>query len=521
METKPLEKRKAGIKLRKLLSGAVLAATIFTGARANADPPPRPAQEGVSLLAGARLSSSPGISFEPFSQTIRYSALSYGLGDEDFSLRYGGRDVPVIDYVRNFDFSDFAKLPELLDFGRGLRESLAVRGPGTYHRELHGSLEAFAEGYSRAVGTAGGRGYTTELGLSGYAYATGRASMDLTLDYDNWSLPLYLNSDFRSSFSAHMHSRTEAGIAAAPSGNGIGFGVSARRFNAFDSEGTLRSHLEAGLFSGFSADAETDVWRRRLHGYSFLPYLTLSLHQGNVRLGMNAGLDVRHEEESFSHDYHHVSKDSVSGEGESSALSDEHSETRLLAVPVLSSTVLFPENGNVFTVLSFSTRDGFTGRGALGVRSGRLLASGSLATNLQAGTELFVVLSGNPGSGDFSNYLFEAESARSSFFPAFRSRIMRSRQAFITSSDSVMLRGSLDYDPRFNEAGGEGGVILSRRRFFIDSGIRVSGGENVAAGFYNSVGTAGFFTTQSYSSTLPGAGPPVQTVLFSVGGFMP
>jgi hypothetical protein len=524
METKTLGKfRKAGAKLSKLLAGAVLAASIFTSTRANADPPARPAEEGVSLLGGARLSMTPGMTFDPFSQAIRYSGLSYGLGDEDFSLRYDGRDVKVIDYMRNFDYSDFGRIPELLDFGRALRESLGIYGPGSYHRELRGSMEAFAEGYSRAVGEADGRRYSAELGISGYAFATGRASMDLRLDYDNWALPLYLNSDFRARYQAHMHTFTEAGIEAAPQdGNfSIGFGVSARRFNIFDSEGTVRSLLNAGLFSGFAAEAETDIWQRKIHGYSFLPYLTLSLRQGGLRLGMNAGLDFRHEEERLSHDYRFTRQDSASDGKENIERSTELSETRMLAVPVIGSTILFTDQGNVFPLLSLSTRDGFVGRGTLGVRSDRLLASGSLSSNLQAGSEFLAILSGNVRSSDYSNYLFETESARSGFFPAFRSRMLRSRQAFITSSDSVMLRGAVDYDPRFSEVTGEGGVIVSRRRFFLDSGIRLSGGESFGAGFYNTVGTAGFFTTQSYSSTVTGGGPAVQTVLFSIGGFMP
>ena len=522
METGTLERGrfgKASRKLAKVISSAVLAASIFTSAPARADPPP--SAQGASFIGGARFSTSPGLSFDPLGQRLRYSSLSYGLGDDDFRLRFEGNDVKVLDYLRNADFSDISSILNLLQFGRALRESLGIYSPGEYHRELRGDLDAFGEGYTLGAGNFDGRAYGTELGFRGYLSASGRAFLDARLDYDNWSLPARFNGDMRAGFSAQMRSGASLGLETSPVGGTLrlGYGIAGRRFTDFDGAGIVAASINAGLLSGFDASASADLWTRTSHGYDLLPYLVLGADSGPLRLQANLGINLRYEESRSSSSHHSVRRSSDDSRNSSEDASFQADSTMISAIPVLSTTIGLNNQEHLFPILSLSTRD-MAARGTLGVRSGRLLASGSLSSDLSAGAETFVVLNGNIGARDFSDYLFANDAAISGFFPAYRSRMLRARQAFLASSDAIMLRSSLDYDQRFREISSENGIAFSKRRLFLESGVRLFGGESFGAGVYNSVGTRGFFTTQSYSSSVAG-GRNVQEFMLTIGGYIP
>ncbi len=526
METGTLMKKDRGFararkSLAKALAGAVLAASIFTAGKAKADDPPTPpASAGTSFLGGARISTSRGLSFDPFTQTLHYSGLSYGLGDEDFSLRYDGQDVKVLDHLKNLDLSDLSRIVDLLNFGRALRESIGINAPGNYHLELRGDLEAFGEGYGRALGRYDGGLYSTELGLSAYILARGRAYVDTRLDYDNWDLPTRLNGDLHAGFSAQMRSSESLGVEAQRLDGPLrlGYGIMGRRFMQFDAGGSIDANLNAGLFSGFDAGATADYWSRRARGYDVLPYLVLVSDQGPLRVSANAGVDFRREEDRSSTDHRSVQRGQ--GAGPDVSQSSVTNSTAFSGIPVLGVAVAPRGQEHIFPVLSLSTLDSVHGRGTLGVRAGRLLTSASVSSDLSARSETFVVLRGNVGAQQYGDYLFETDSAQAGFFPSYRSRMLRVRQAFLTSSDATMLRSSLDYDPRFRELTSENGVAFSRKRFFVESGVRLFGGDSFGAGVYNAIGTRCFFTTQSYSATVTG-GQNVQTLMLSIGGFIP
>ncbi len=527
---KEREERKSGLKARpklaRLLAAAALTASIFGAkeARAQEAPRPDPAPSGtVIALGGARLSASGGLSLDPFSQTVGYSGFSYHLGDDDFSMDFRGRNTNVIGYLRGFDFSDLSRLPQLLDFGRQLRENLGIYSPGSYHGSIRGSLEAFGEGYTAGRGYADGVPYSTELGVSGYAFARGSAYYDLNLDYDNWDLPTRFDSRLSAGFTASMLSRVSLGLetvqAAGPFS--LGYGIMGRRFFSYDGTGSIRASIDAGLFSGFTADAETSIWQRTVHGYDFVPYLTLLTREGPLRLSVDAGLDVREQDSRDSSDHRrmHASLDS-------SQDMDQDTQTSVLThtvsvVPVIGASIAPGGALPVFPILSFSTLDGPSARATLGVSADRLMASGYVSTGLEAGGESFVVLRGGPSRREYDDYLFRNEAARAGLFPSYRSRMLAARQAFLTSSDSLMLRTSLDYDPRFPQIAGESGVVYSSRRFFIEDGLKVFGGESVGGGLYSSFGNRYFYTTGSYSRTFAGSGPIVQSIALAIGGFIP
>ncbi len=521
MELALKKEKKAAKRLARILAGACLAASIFGARSAKAQEAPDQGRlPAVIAVGGARLSATSGVSFDPFAQTINYSGLSYHLGDDDFSLRYGGRDTNVIGYLSGFDFSDLSHLPQLLDFGRALRESLGIYSPGSYHRELAGSLDAFAEGYTAAPGISDGRPYYVELGASGQLYARGRAGLDLRLDYDNWDLPTRFDSTLSAWFAASMRSSVSLGLEANPD-SGFGYGIMGRRFSSFDGAGTLSASIHAGLLSGFNADAGTNITQRTALGYDFVPYLTFRSDEGPLRLSVNAGLDIRSEDDRSKSDQRTVHASLDRTQDSSQDISSTTLSHITGVIPAFSAVLAPSSPSAVYPVLSLSTLDSPSARGAVGLSAGRLLASGYLSSGLEAGGEALISLRGGPSTREFDDYLFRSESARAGFFPSYRSRMLAARQAFLTSSDSLMLRSSLDYDPRFPQLTSENGFIYSSGRFFIEDGIQLFCGESAGAGLYNSIGNRYVFSTQSYSRTVAGNGPVVQSVLFSIGGFIP
>ncbi len=522
------EERRTGrtirARLAKALAAACLAASIFGARSAMAQEAPQtdPGPSGaVVTLGGARLSATGGVSLDPFSQSVGYSGFSYHLGDEDFSMRFGGRDTQVIGYLRGFDFTDLSRLPQLLDFGRTLRENLGIYSPGSYHGAIGGSLEAFGEGYTSGRGYSDGNPYSAELGVSGYLFAKGSAYYNLNLDYDNWDLPTRFRSDLDAGFAATMRSRVSLGLETAQSAGplSLGYGVMGRRFFGYDGAGGIRASIDAGLFSGFNADAETYIWQRTVRGYDVVPYLTLLTRAGPLRLSVNAGLDVREQDGRYTADHRTMSAslDGSSEQDSNSAIASHASSV----MPAVSAVAAPGGAWPVFPILSFTTLDGPAARATLGLSADRLLASGYVSSALEAGGESFVVLRGGPSRREYDDYLFRSEAARAGFFPSYRSRMLLARQAFLTSSDSLMLRTSLDYDPRFPQITGESGVVYSGRRFFIEDGVKAFGGESVGAGLYSSFGNRYFFASGSYSRTVAGSGTIVQSLSISLGGFIP
>ncbi|MEW6722449.1 MAG: hypothetical protein AB1324_04255 [Candidatus Micrarchaeota archaeon] len=520
MRAAPKEERflkKTKARLAKILSAAVLAASIFGAKEAKADEPApeRPRVEHTySLLGGMRLSRSPGISIDLPNQSIGYSGFSYHLGDEDFRMRLDGRDVGVIGFLENFDYTDARRFGELLSFGLKLKENLGVTEPGSYSHDIRTGFRGFAEGYGRYDHFSDAGRATNEVAVTGYAFARGRAFFDIDIDYDNPALPLRLDSRMRGGFGAEMRSSLNLGMES--SGGPVGFGVLAQDYSHFRSFGTVDAEINYNLLSGFHADMRTFFWKRRIEGSAFLPYLTLDLNRAGLRLHAEAGPDVRIETEEGRAVRHHGFAD-FPGERGSERERQEYELSRIRVLPAASLVLAFGNPGAFFPVLSFSNREAPVARGAFGLHVDRAFLSASADTAQNASGELLILADGTMERREHQDYVFRNETAAAGFFPAYRTRMMLNRHRLITSSPKLLFRSALSYEREISELSAENGFVLSRGNFYMDSGVRIFSAESFGAGIYNSIGTRDFFTTQSFTSTI-GGGPQVQTVMLSVGG---
>lgn len=501
--------------LAKLLAGAALAAGIFTSKPALADPPERPrVEQTYSITGGARLARSRGVTFDPFSLGLNYSGFSYRLGDDDFTLKLNGKDTGVIDFLENHDYSDMTKLGDLIAFTRQLLDNIGVDKPGTYHHSPSASLEGFAEGYAR-FDVYDGRGrYTNELGLSAYALAKGTAFLNLRLDYDNPVLPLYLDSALSAGYRASMLTRIDLGMETASSGP-FGFGITARKFSDVSSYGWVNSSLRYNLQDGFDAQMQSSFWKRKSTGGSFLPYVTLNFANGGVRHYLNAGPDIIFERVTERNSGRNGSTASDAG---LEKYKEDTDGFRMRVRPAVGYLMAIESSDYVFPVLSFSNRDELMARGALGLRLGPAFLSGAGDTARRASSEFLVPVSGSMTSSELREYMVGNEMAAIGFFPSYHSRMMYNRHRFITSSPKLLLRNAVNYDREFNELSGESGVILSRPKYFIDTGLRMFNADGFGGGLYANVGNRSVYLSASYSQTLGGSGPTVQNAFLSLGG---
>lgn len=505
-------------KLAKVLAGAVLAAGIFGAKPARADPPTPPpppprVEQTYSVLGGFRFSRTPGVSFDPFSQRLSYSGFTYGLGDEDFKLRFRGQDTGVIDFFEHHDYSDLSKLGDLVDFSHHLLDNLGIDRPGSYSYRPRASLEAFGEGYSRFRVPFRERTISNEIGFTAYMFAKGRSYLDVYLNYDNPVLPLMLDSNMRAGYDATLRTHLDLGMET-QTGGPVGFGITARRFNDFNSYGWMNSDLHFSLASGFDAGMQEYFWKRKVEGWSFLPYVTLNMRDNGIRYLVNLGPDIRveHVEEKTS------SRDARTGRDNPPEVKYNENYRQVRMVPTLGYLMAFENAGPVIPIFSFGNRDGTFARGTLGVMGGRAMVSATADSARSASTESFIVLDGSVRRSDYVDYLVSSDAARMGFFPAFRSRMMGARHDFITSSEKLLLRNAISYDREFSELSSESGFILSRSRYFIDSGIRMFNSDGFGGGLYVGAGNRNIYFASSYSQTLGGSGPTVQNVLFTLGG---
>jgi hypothetical protein len=509
------KQRKSKSKLSRFLAAAVLAAGIFGSSRAKAEEPNQP-EITSSVLAGGRISLSRGLSLDLLPPTLHYSGFSYEFGDEDFSMTGGGLKLQVLDFIGNIDASDPSRLGSLLDFTRRLKLNLGIDGPGRYRRDIRGSMEGFGEVYQLARA----EGFRSELGIAGYAFGRGRSFIDLDLDYLGEPIPLYVDSRMSAGYDALLRSYYEAGMETERSAGNLrwGYGIAARRFMDFESRASVESSLQASILGGYSASGDVEFWRTRTSGFYFLPYLTLYSELPGIRQRVNAGLTFRHETESSRRTSDHARAETDSTSSVRTALSEEI--TRLRAVPRISYVAGF-EEGNIFPVFSISAGEDISGRGVLGMRLDRLFLSGSLSSNLDAGSEALVLLQGSMRNSDYATYLFESESARAGFFPAWRSRMQRARSELLSSGSRLMFRSALSHDRLFSETSAENGIIYSTPQFYLDSGVRLFSAENFGGGLYNTIGTRNFFTSQAYSVSFGQTDPIIHSFLLSIGGRLP